>query len=188
MYESNETTSVPTVPPTADQVKEFDQSLWYHVGVLVSQARLYLLGGERIAGTEEYAAADALFEMLLVRLRTFDSFFSSSSEVKADDALARHFVPSWPTHHFLTGVERGRISTRLAHLTYAQPAEHEWAIGQMIRRCLQAIKEFLKAVPDPLSPRWKYRLGEVTGFLNGEFAEHDLDAIWTEADKHAHRR
>lgn len=76
------------VPPTADQAKEFDQSFWYHVGVLVSQSKLYLLGRERIAGTDEYAARDALFEMLLVRIRTFDSFFSSSKDVKADDALA----------------------------------------------------------------------------------------------------
>lgn len=175
------------MPPTADQENEFDQSFWYHAGVLVSQSKLYLLGGERIAGSDEYAAADALFEMLLVRMRTFDSFFSSSTEFKADDALALHFVPSWSTNHFLTDDERERISKRLAHLTYSQPAEHEWPIGQIIRRCLEAIKEFLEAVPK-LSPRWNYRLDEITRFLNTEFAAEHLDAIWTEADKHAHRR
>lgn len=175
------------VPPTPDQAKEFDQSFWYHVGVLLSQSKLYLLGGERIAGTDNYAAGDALFEMLLVRIRTFDSFFSSSKEIEADDALALHFVPSWPAQHFLTNDERERISKRLAHLTYSQPAEHEWPIGQIVRRCLKAITEFLEAIPK-LSPRWESRLREIRGFLSNEFAAHDLDAIWTEPDKHAHLR
>lgn len=175
------------VPPSADQAKEFDQSFWYHVGVLVSQSKLYLLGGERIAGTNEYAAADAMFEMILLRIRAFDSFFSSSKEVRSDDALALHFVPLWPVQGFLTKTERDRISKRLAHLTYSQPAEHEWPIGRILRRCLEAITEFLEAIPER-SPRWEYRLREITGFLNNEFAAYDLDAIWTEADKHAHRR
>jgi hypothetical protein len=154
--------------------------------VLVSQSKLYLLGGERIARTNEYAAADALFEMLLMRIRAFGSFFSSSNQVKGDDALALHFVPSWPVRRFLSNDERERISKRLAHLTYSQPAQHEWPIGQILRRCLEAITEFLEAIPKR-SPLWEYRLCEITEFLSNEFADHDLDAIWTEGDKHAHR-
>jgi len=174
--------------PDTEQLQEFDGTFSYHVGVLVSQSKLYLLGGEAIAGTDEYAAADALFEMLLVRMRTFDSFFSSAQTGKPDDALAGQFVPGWTVAHFLTDDERAQISKRLAHLTYSQPPAHEWAIGQMVKRCLEVIGDFLQSVPGGLTERWAYRYAEVTHFLGDELPNNDLESIWTEADKHAHRR
>ena len=38
---------------TQNQLDEFDETFWYHAGVLVSQSKLYLLGGERLSGTPE---------------------------------------------------------------------------------------------------------------------------------------
>ena len=173
--------------PTSNQLAEFDESLWYHVGVLVSQSKLYLQGGEVMAGSVQYAAADALFEMLLVRLRAFDSFFGSAVG-QPDDALAVHFVAGWSPSHFLTTDERTNINKRLAHLTYSQPHTHEWAVGKMIRRCLETIRDFLQAIGNGLSERWTERRDEVIAFLDGDFQSQTLDSIWTETDKHAHRR
>lgn len=173
---------------TQNQLDEFDETFWYHAGVLVSQSKLYLLGGERLSGTPEYAAADALFEMLLVRLRTFDSFFSATNIQQQDDAIATQFAANWNAHHFLTADERQNINKRLPHLTYSQPPVHEWPIGQMVHRCLGTILDFLQHVPGNLTPRWAYRRQEITDYLAGEFTQHALDDIWTEQNRHAHRR
>jgi len=176
--------------PTPQQKEEFEGSFSYNVGVLLSMSRLYFEKGAQFAAptggdVPMYPAADALFEMILLRLRTFDSFFRSNAS-QGDDAVPAHWGASRPSALVLVNSERADISKRLAHLTYSQPPSHEWAIGAMVRRCCEAIDQFLGDL-QPHVKLWEERHTETKEFLD-EHASNGWEEIWTENNRHAHRR
>jgi len=176
--------------PTTHQKEEFEGSFSYNVGVLLSMSRLYFNEGESFAAStggdvSMYPAADALFEMILLRLRTFDSFFGPTAK-KDDDADPAHWVTLWTSASVLDISERAAISKRLAHLTYSQPPSHEWAIGAMVRQCCDAIDQFLGDL-HPHVKLWGARHTEIKEFLD-EHASNGWEEIRTENDRHAYRR
>jgi hypothetical protein len=181
----------PMPNPSPQEEAEFEGSFSYHVGVLVGMSRLYFRRGAAIAAVIEdadpqHAASDALFEMLLVRLRAFDSFFDCVGN-HPTDAHASDWAPRWAPHGVLLGTEREDISKRLAHLTYRQPPVHEWPIGEMVRRCCEVVDDFLGQLGATAPQNWQYRHTEVQDFLQ-EHGQEQWDQIWTENDNHAHRR
>ncbi|MGB3411183.1 MAG: hypothetical protein WBA45_08285 [Microthrixaceae bacterium] len=177
--------------PTQTQRDEFEGSFSYHVGVLMATSRLYLNQGAQLANNTggpnpQYAAADALFEMILVRVRSFDSFLGCVGNQKTD-AHATDWVPGWQRGSVLIGTERNDISKRLPHLTYLQPPVHQWPIGEIVRRCCEGLEAFLFQVGPSAPKEWEDRHIELEEFLK-EHATQQWNRIWTENDNHAHRR
>lgn len=175
--------AVGTSSSNQPNLTELKVSFRYEVGILVSQSKLYLDHGEELAHDRDlYPAADALLDALLVRLRSLDAFLNND-EKWSRDAVARHVVQQWQGIPTLDEHQRDDISARIAHLTYDRPPTHEWPIGDMIRRTLEAVKAFLEA-SGPL-PDWRERLNEVGELLS---TWGDRNRIWTAPDAHAHRR
>lgn len=183
--------STPMPNPTMDERAEFEGSFSYSIGVMLSMSRLYFDQGATLAEAvggpiPEYAASDALFEMLLVRLRAFDSFFGCIGNI-ATDAHATDWSPGWQPRGVLIGTERADINKRLAHLTYRQPPVHEWPIGEMVRRCADRVDAFLDLLSTAAPQPWQQRHAEVDRFVKDHSARK-WEQIWTENDNHAHRR
>lgn len=73
-------------------------------------SRLYFKQGASIArntadADPQYASADALFEMLLMRLRAFDSFFMGIGD-KDSDAHATDWDSGWTARAVFKGSQR----------------------------------------------------------------------------------
>jgi hypothetical protein len=176
--------------PSPQDRSQFEGSFSYHVGVLLSMSRLYLADGATLAADTAgrrpmYPAADALFEMLLLRLRSFDSFLACIGG-NPTDATARDWVSSWAPRSVLLGTERADINKRLAHLTYEQPPFHDWAIGEMVRRCCEALEQFLTDLGAAGPSAWGTRLAELRTYLADHAAE-GWDNVHTKNDGHAYR-
>jgi len=166
----------------AAEKKEVEQSFWYEAGTLVSQGLLYLeRGAEFAADPETYAAADALFESILTKLRSLDSFFQNMGRFPTD-ADADDLVPGY-SQTILTSSERRQINVRVAHLTYLRPPAHAWDIGEMVRRGLEACAAFMKAAGVAGRDNWSTRLAEIEQTLKA----WTYDDVRTENDSHAFR-
>lgn len=171
--------------PSPEDIEQLQHSVWYEAGTLVSQGLLYLREGAALAADKErlYPTADALFDSLLTKLRTLDSFFRNLSS-KATDAVASDLAPGWPARPILTDGQRKKISVRIAHLTYLRPVDHEWDIGVLIRTALETMHQFIQVAGPANVYAGQYRLDEIAAVL-AEWG--DLDEVKTKNDNHAYR-
>lgn len=157
------------------ELDRFVQVFHYEVEMLRSQGLLYLDHGREVAEDRSdgrQVVADALLDSLLNRLRAFDAFFGLVWR-KDTDAIASDpdLTNGWEEGQILLPATYTSICRRLSHLTYDRPPEHVWHIGIMIRKALEAVRDFLRAtlVDDG---NWNDRLNDI---------ECDL-ANWGERD------
>src|SRR5262249_44279546 len=67
-----------------------------------------------------------------------------------DDAFARHWLPEWTPHGFLTKDEIRAINAQLAHLAARrQPWNYGWPIEHLAGRCGTRFEEFASALEAP---------------------------------------
>lgn len=171
----------PRITPSAEQEAQFNASFRYELAALVNQAVPYVRHGDSIAAAN-WAAADALLESTLIRLRSMHQFFSNKRT--KGDAIAADLALTWQSMPVMRARDYRHIGKRVAHLTYSRPVEHTWPIGEMVGKALRNSLDYMEAVGCDSREGWS----ELYETIELELSTWgDLDRVMTSTDQHARR-
>lgn len=171
----------PRITPSAEQEAQFNASFRYEMAALLNQAVPYVRHGDSIA-MANWAAADALLESTLIRLRSMHQFFTNKRT--KGDAIAVDLALSWQSTPVMRTRDYRHIGTRVAHLTYSRPLEHTWPIGEMVGKALRNALGYMDVVGCDSREGWS----ELYEAIKLELSEWgDLDRVTTSTNQHARR-